>query len=50
MEKMPAILLVVALVKALNGIPLSLCGKIVVELSSLPVTVAQFDKRLAKRA
>ena len=39
-ENKPVSLLVVALGKALNGMPPSLCGRQVVGLSSLPVVVA----------
>ena len=42
-EKKPASSLVEPLGKALNEIPSSLCGRQVMELSSLPVAVAQSD-------
>ena len=45
-ENKPASLFVVSLDKALNGMPLPLCGRQVVGLSSLPVVVAQSDERL----
>ena len=49
-ENKPASLLVVSLGKALNGMPLSLCGRQMVGPSSLPVVVAQSDERHANRA
>ena len=49
-ENKPASLLVVSLDKALNGMPLSLCGRQMVGPSSLPVVVAQTDERHANRA
>ena len=49
-ENKPASLLVVSLGKALNGMPPSLCGRQMVGPSSLPVAVAQSDKRHAIRA
>ena len=49
-ENKPASLLVVSLGKALNGVPPSLCGRQMVEPSSLPVVVAQSDKRHANQA
>ena len=39
-ENKPASLLVVSLVKTLNGIPTSLCGRLMMGQSSLPVVVA----------
>ena len=45
-----ASLLVVSMSKTFNGMPPSLCGKLVVGPSSLPVVVAQCDKRHANRA
>ena len=49
-ENKPASLLVVSLGKTLKGMPPSLCGRQVVEPSSLPVVVAQSNRRLANRA
>ena len=49
-ENKPASLLVVFLGKELNGMPTSLCGRQMVEPSSLPVVVAQSDERHANRA
>ena len=49
-EKKQTSLLVVFLGKALNEIPSSLCGKQMMGSSSLPVTVAQSEKRLANEA
>ena len=49
-ENKPASLLVVSLGKALNGMPPSLCGRQMVGPSSLPVVVAQSNKRHANRA
>ena len=45
MENKPASLLVVSFEKALNGMPPSLCSRQVVRPSSLPVMVAQSDKK-----
>ena len=47
---LPASLLVMSMGKAFNGMTLSLCGKQVVGPSSLPVVVAQSDKRHVNRA
>ena len=47
---LPASLLVVSMSKAFNGMPPFLCGKQVVEPSSLPVVVTQCDERHANRA
>ena len=41
--------LLVSLGKILNGIPPSLYGRQMAEPSSLPVVMAQFNKRLAKK-
>ena len=49
-RSLPASLLVVSMGKALNGMPPSLYDKQVVGPSSLPVVVAQSDKRHANRA
>ena len=49
-ENKPASLLVVSLGKTLNGMPPSLCGRQAVGPSSLPVVVAQSNRRLANRA
>ena len=49
-ENKPASLLVVSLSKALNGMPPSLCRRQMVGPSSLPVVVAQSDKRHANQA
>ena len=49
-ENKPASLLVVSLSKALCGTPPSSCGRQVAGPSSLPVVVAQSDKRQANRA
>ena len=49
-ENKPASLLVVSLGKALKGIPPSSCGRQVTGPSSLPVVVAQSEKRHANRA
>ena len=49
-ENKPTSFLVVSLGKALNGIPPSLCGRQMMGPSSLPVVVAQSDKRHANRA
>ena len=46
----PASLVVVSLDKALNAMPPSLCGKQIMESSSLPFVVAQSDERHANRA
>ena len=48
-ENKPASLFVVFLGKALNWVSLSSCGRQVAGPSSLPVLVAQSDKRHAKR-
>ena len=50
MENKLASLLVVSLVEALNGMPPSPCGRQVAGPSSLPVVVAQSDKKHANRA
>ena len=47
-ENKPASLLVVSLGKALNGIPLSLCGRQVVGPSSLPIVVTLVILRTCK--
>ena len=49
MENKPASLLVVSLGEALNGMPLSSCGRQVAGPSSLPIVVAQSDERHANR-
>ena len=49
-ENKPTSLLVVSLGKALNGMPLSLCGRQVVGPSNLPVVVSLSDKRHANGA
>ena len=49
-ENKPVSLLVVSLSKTLNGMPPSLCGRQMVGPSSLPVAMAQSDKRHANRA
>ena len=49
-ENKPASLLVVSLGKALNGMPPFSCGRQVAGPSSLPIVVAQSEKRHANRA
>ena len=50
MRKILASVLVVPLNKTLGGIPPSLCGTQVIGSRGLPVAMAKFDKRFAKRA
>ena len=49
MENKPASLLVVSLGMALNEMPPSLCGRQVVESSSLPIVVAQSRRLYIKQ-